>query len=97
MSEQIAFIGLGNMGQPMAGSLLKAGYTLTVYNRTASKAEPLIAKGAKLARQPINERSAASGAAAAMPPRLATEVQAPVSVPNSRRRNHWAMIFAAAT
>src|SRR6266513_1879797 len=47
MSEQIGFIGLGNMGQPMAGSLLKAGYTLTVYNRTASKAEPLIAKGAK--------------------------------------------------
>ena len=44
MSEQIGFIGLGNMGQPMAGSLLKAGYTLTVYNRTASKAEPLIAK-----------------------------------------------------
>ncbi|HTD19987.1 MAG TPA: NAD(P)-dependent oxidoreductase [Ktedonobacteraceae bacterium] len=52
MSEQIGFIGLGNMGQPMAGSLLKAGYTLTVYNRTASKAEPLVAKGAKLARQP---------------------------------------------
>src|SRR5438067_7918805 len=52
MSEQIGFIGLGNMGQPMAGSLLQAGYTLTVYNRTESKAEPLIAKGAKLARQP---------------------------------------------
>src|SRR2546429_8631344 len=52
MSEQIGFIGLGNMGRPMAGSLLKAGYTLTVYNRTLSKAEPLVAKGAKLARQP---------------------------------------------
>src|SRR5207248_6943457 len=52
MSEQIGFIGLGNMGQAMAGSHLKGGYTLTVYNRTESKAEPLIAKGAKLARQP---------------------------------------------
>src|SRR5438270_2954957 len=52
MSEQIGFIGLGNMGQAMAGSLLKAGYTLTVYNRTASKSEALTAKGAKLAHQP---------------------------------------------
>ena len=34
-----AFIGLGNMGYPMAGHLTKAGHTVTVYNRTASKAE----------------------------------------------------------
>ena len=52
---------------------------------------------AKLARQPMSERSAASGAAATMPPRLANDVQAPVSVPNSRGRNHAAMTFAAAT
>ena len=52
MSEMIGFIGLGNMGQAMASSLLKAGYTLTVYNRTRSKAEALMTKGAQLAHQP---------------------------------------------
>jgi len=52
MSEMIGFIGLGNMGQAMASSLLKAGYTLTVYNRTLSKAEALTAKSARLAHQP---------------------------------------------
>src|SRR5437660_5435161 len=52
MNEMIGFIGLGNMGQAMANSLLKAGYTLTVYNRTLSKAEALTAKGARLAHQP---------------------------------------------
>ena len=34
------------MGEPMAANLIAAGYPLTVYNRTASKAEPLVAKGA---------------------------------------------------
>jgi 3-hydroxyisobutyrate dehydrogenase-like beta-hydroxyacid dehydrogenase len=52
MSEMIGFIGLGNMGHAMASSLLKAGFALTVYNRTASKAEALVAKGAQLAHQP---------------------------------------------
>ena len=52
MSEMIGFIGLGNMGRAMASSLLKAGYTLTVYNRTTSKAQELTAKGAKLAHSP---------------------------------------------
>src|SRR5260370_40894930 len=51
MSEMIGFIGLGNMGQAMANSLLKAGYTLTVDNRTLSKAEALTAKGGRLAQQ----------------------------------------------
>jgi 3-hydroxyisobutyrate dehydrogenase-like beta-hydroxyacid dehydrogenase len=52
MSETIGFIGLGNMGQAMASNLLKAGYTLIVYNRTLSKAEALTAKGARLAHNP---------------------------------------------
>ncbi|MFT6558834.1 NAD(P)-dependent oxidoreductase [Sneathiella sp.] len=39
MSKKAAFIGLGVMGYPMAGYLQKAGYDVTVYNRTASKAE----------------------------------------------------------
>lgn len=41
MKEKVGFIGLGNMGLPMAKNLLKAGYQLQVYNRTASKADEL--------------------------------------------------------
>ncbi|TJZ63234.1 NAD(P)-dependent oxidoreductase [Sphingobacterium olei] len=37
--ERIGFIGLGNMGRPMAKNLEKAGFSLSVYNRTAAKAE----------------------------------------------------------
>ena len=43
----VAFVGLGLMGAPMAANLLKAGFQLSVYNRTADKAQPLIAAGAK--------------------------------------------------
>jgi 3-hydroxyisobutyrate dehydrogenase len=39
MSEHVAFLGLGVMGFPMAGWLSKAGHTVSVFNRTASKAE----------------------------------------------------------
>ena len=51
-TERIAFIGLGIMGSPMAGRLLAAGYPLTVWNRTASRAEPLQAEGASVAASP---------------------------------------------
>ena len=54
MSETIGFIGLGKLGLPIATNLLKAGYNLRVYNRTASKAEPLLAQGAYLASQPAD-------------------------------------------
>lgn len=46
----IGFIGLGKMGQGMAANLVKAGHTVTVYNRTASKAEALARQGARTAR-----------------------------------------------
>ncbi len=49
---QVGFIGLGHMGSGMAANLIAAGHTLTVYNRTAEKAEPLLAKGAHLANTP---------------------------------------------
>ena len=49
---KIGFIGLGLMGQPMSMNLVKAGYPLTVWNRTASRADDLVAAGAKLARSP---------------------------------------------
>ena len=54
MSERIGFIGLGQLGLPMATNLLNAGYGLRVYNRTASKAEPLVAHGAQLATRPAD-------------------------------------------
>ena len=41
MQEKIGFIGLGNMGLPMAQNLIAAGYRLRVYNRTEAKAEEL--------------------------------------------------------
>lgn len=44
--EKIAFLGLGHMGAAMARRLLAAGFPLTVWNRTAEKAEPLVAEGA---------------------------------------------------
>jgi len=46
---QIGFIGLGRMGQAIAGRLVDAGHDLVVYNRTRSKAEELERKGAKVA------------------------------------------------
>ncbi|RBI84948.1 oxidoreductase [Rhodosalinus halophilus] len=57
---KVAFIGLGVMGYPMAGHLAKAGHEVTVYNRTASKAERWVAEhGGDRAPTP---REAAAGA-----------------------------------
>ncbi len=46
---KVGFIGLGQMGAGMAGSLRRAGHEVTVYNRTAAKARPLAEKGARVA------------------------------------------------
>ena len=48
----IGWIGAGRMGFPMAELLLKAGADVSVYNRTASKAEPLTAFGARIVEKP---------------------------------------------
>ena len=56
---RVAFLGLGNMGQGMAARLLTGGHTLTVYNRTATRAAPLMALGARVAESPSD---AAQGA-----------------------------------
>ncbi len=52
--QQIGFIGLGKMGQPMASNLLKAGYELRVYNRTPEKAAELVKQGARVAKRPAD-------------------------------------------
>lgn len=55
---QIGFIGLGIMGQPMAGNILQAGYPLTVYNRTLAKTEELASRGAGVAESPAQVATA---------------------------------------
>jgi len=57
--EKVAFIGLGNMGAGIAQNLMRAGFELTVHNRTEAKMTPFIDAGAAAARSP---REAAAGA-----------------------------------
>ncbi|CAI0628607.1 unnamed protein product [Linum tenue] len=52
-NTRVGWIGTGVMGRSMCSHLIKAGYSLTVFTRTASKAQPLVELGAKLADSPI--------------------------------------------
>lgn len=52
MSEKIGFIGLGIMGRGMTHNLLKKGYDVTVWNRTASRMDEFVKAGAKAAGSP---------------------------------------------
>lgn len=54
MAERIGFIGLGIMGRGMARNLLKAGFDLTVWNRTASRMDEIAAEGAKRSGSPAD-------------------------------------------
>ena len=53
-STRIGFIGLGTMGTPMATHIAKAGYPLSVWNRTTAKVEPLLRLGAKAGKSPAH-------------------------------------------
>ena len=55
---QVAYIGLGNMGKPMARNILRAGHELTVFNRTSQRTTDIVAEGARAASSP---RAAAQG------------------------------------
>jgi 3-hydroxyisobutyrate dehydrogenase-like beta-hydroxyacid dehydrogenase len=59
LKPAVGVIGLGLMGRPMSMNIQKAGYPLTVWNRTASRAAELVAAGARLAPSP-QEAAAAS-------------------------------------
>ena len=59
MKLSVGLIGLGLMGRPIGANLLKAGFPLTVWNRTASRADGLVALGARAAKTP-REAAAAS-------------------------------------
>ncbi len=52
MQETLGFLGMGVMGAPMTRNLLRAGYPVVVYNRTAAKAQALSADGAQIADTP---------------------------------------------
>ena len=54
MADTVGFIGLGIMGRGMARNLLKAGFDLRVWNRTASRMDELAAEGAKATRSPAD-------------------------------------------
>lgn len=54
MTQRLAFIGLGIMGRPMAAHLLNAGYPLTVFSRTRTKAQALLDRGAEWADSPAD-------------------------------------------
>lgn len=58
--EKIGFVGIGTMGLVMVRRLLAAGYPVTVFNRTKSKAEPLLSEGAKWADSPAAVASSSS-------------------------------------
>jgi hypothetical protein len=57
LSMRVGWIGLGRMGLPMATRLLDGGYSLSIWNRTKSKAEPLGKRGANI----INELADLAG------------------------------------
>lgn len=57
LSREFGFIGLGNMGVPIAGRLMEAGYPLVVYDVQESAVKPFIEKGAKPASSPADVSS----------------------------------------
>src|SRR5512132_583656 len=58
LSPPLGFVGLGIMGRPMAGHLRRAGHPLTVFNRTAGRADELQAAGARVAASPAEVAAA---------------------------------------
>jgi 3-hydroxyisobutyrate dehydrogenase len=60
VAENVAILGLGTMGAGMATNLLKAGFVLTVYNRTEAKTKDLVTQGARFASTPADAVRGAS-------------------------------------
>ena len=67
MTEHFGFIGLGNMGRPMASRLLDAGHTLTVYDIREDAMKPFVARGARAAASPAAVASAAETVLVSLP------------------------------
>src|ERR1051326_5556524 len=58
MAARIGFIGLGIMGKPMTRNLIKAGFPVTVHNRSRAKVDELVKDGASAAASPAEVASA---------------------------------------
>jgi 3-hydroxyisobutyrate dehydrogenase len=58
-TQSVGFVGLGIMGRPMAENLIRAGYRLTVFNRTKARADALVELGARAAASPADVARAA--------------------------------------
>ena len=63
--KQVAFIGLGRMGHGMAGRYLDAGFQVALWNRSKTKGEDLIARGARWAASPADAATGADAVEAA--------------------------------
>jgi 3-hydroxyisobutyrate dehydrogenase-like beta-hydroxyacid dehydrogenase len=66
-NKDLGFIGLGNMGAPMAGRLLDAGFTLTVFDTRAAALQPFVARGAIPAPSPAAVASAVETVLVSLP------------------------------
>ena len=79
---QVAFAGLGNMGSGIAQCILRAGFGLVVWNRTASKAAPLVALGARAAATPAEAAAGADVVVSCLmdDPSILDAVQSPAGI-----------------
>ncbi|MFI8321240.1 NAD(P)-dependent oxidoreductase [Streptomyces sp. NPDC085529] len=87
--QPIAFLGLGSMGLPMARRLLDAGHPLTVWNRTAAKAAPLVEAGAVLAASPADAVREAEVVLTMLADPAAADAVAAELLPALRPGTHW--------
>ena len=65
--QVIGFVGLGRMGGPMAGRLLDAGYSLSVYDTQDEATKALAARGVHVAKSPADVASSADIVLASLP------------------------------
>ncbi|MFD4415456.1 NAD(P)-dependent oxidoreductase [Streptomyces sp. NPDC058476] len=87
--EKISFLGLGHMGAAMARQLLGTGHPLTVWNRTAEKAEPFVAQGATLAASPAEAARDADVVITMLADPAALDAVADAVVPELRPGAYW--------
>ncbi|MFJ7954973.1 NAD(P)-dependent oxidoreductase [Streptomyces sp. NPDC096319] len=87
--QKTAFLGLGSMGLPMARRLLDAGHPLTVWNRTAGKADALVADGAVRAATPAEAVRDADVVVTMLADPAAALAVADEMLPALRPGTHW--------
>ncbi|MFF8376183.1 NAD(P)-dependent oxidoreductase [Streptomyces sp. NPDC015661] len=87
--QKIAFLGLGSMGLPMARRLLDAGHPLTVWNRTAAKADALVDDGAVRAATPAEAVRDADVVVTMLADPAAALAVADELIPALRPGTHW--------